>query len=224
LTYVFQFGVVADNWDALLRGAWLTLELSVAASLLGLVLAILCAVGRSDGPRPLRAAIALYIETIRNTPFLIQLFFLYFSLPAIGLRLDATVAALIGMTISFGAYGTEIVRAGIEAVPQGQVEAGRALGLSTYRIWRHIILFPAIRAVFPALASQIVLLLLGSSIVAVISAEELTAIANSLQSRTFRAFEIYFAVTLLYLGMAMGLRGLFGGLYWVVFERGRVWP
>jgi polar amino acid transport system permease protein len=219
VSYVFQFGVVAENWTELAQGAWLTVQLSAAAALLGLLLSIGGAFARASGPRALRALVAAYVEVIRNTPFLIQLFFLYFSLPALGLRLDATAAALLGMVLNFGGYGTEIVRAGIEAVPKGQIEAGRALGLSGWRIGRHIVLFPALRAVFPALASQIVLLLLGSSIVAVISAEELTAIANSLQSRTFRAFEIYFAVTAIYLVLAVAARALLGLLHRALFER-----
>lgn len=221
MTYTFQFGVVLDNSPQLLAGAWLTIRLSAAAMALGLVVAIVCAFMRTAGPRPLRWLVLAYVETIRNTPFLVQLFIIYFSLPAIGLRFEANQAALIGMVVNLGAYATEIVRAGVESVPRGQVEAGRALGLARLQVFRFIVLFPALKAVFPALASQFILVMLGSSIVAAISAAELTAITNTLQSTTFRAFEFYFVATGIYLAMALGFRAVLGAIYWLVFVRGR---
>ena len=113
------------------------------------------------------------------------------------------------------------MRAGIESVPRGQIEAGHSLGFKRLQIYRHIVVFPAIRAVYPALASQFILLMLGSSIVAAISAEELTAITNTLQSTTFRAFEVYFVATVMYLAIAVAFRGFFARVYWFVFVRGR---
>jgi polar amino acid transport system permease protein len=221
MNYVFQFGIVWDHLPRLLAGAWLTLRLSVGAFAIGLALALVLAYARTAGPRPVRAAIAAYVEVIRNTPFLVQLFIIYFSLPAIGIRFDATTAALIGMSINFSGYATEILRAGIEAVPRSQVEAGHCLGLSRVSIYRHVIAYPALRAVYPALASQFVLLMLGSSIVAAISVEELTGIINTLQSTTFRAFEFYFVATGMYLAMALAARLLLDAIYWTVFVRGR---
>src|ERR1700726_3179975 len=145
----------------------------------------------------------------------------YFSLPVIGLRLTANTAALVAMTINLGAYASEIIRAGIEAIPQGQVEAARALGLKRLQIFCLVIIFPALKAVYPALASQFILLMLSSSVVSTISAVELTAITNSLQSTTFRAFEFYFVATGLYLAMALGFRAGLSTIYWAVFQRGR---
>jgi len=139
----------------------------------------------------------------------------------IGLRLTADSAALLAMTVNLGAYASEIVRAGIEAIPHGQVEAAHALGLKRLQIFRFIVIFPALKTVYPALASQFILLMLGSSVVAAVSTEELTGIANSLQSRTFRSFETYFVVTAMYLIMALGFRAVFAGLYWAIFRRGR---
>src|ERR1700738_3063006 len=188
---------------------------------LGLGVAVLCAMGQSAGPRPVRAVVAGYVELIRHTPLLIQIFILYFSLPGIRLRLPANNAALAAMTINLGAYASEIIRAGIEAIPRGQVEAARALGLGRLQIFRFVIIFPALKTVYPALASQFILLLLSSSVVSTISAVELTAITNSLQSTTFRAFEFYFVVTGLYLAMALGFRAGLRAIYWVVFQRGR---
>jgi polar amino acid transport system permease protein len=199
----------------------LTIQLSASAMALGLCLAILCTYGKSAGPRPVRAALGCYIELIRNTPFLVQIFIIYFSLPAIGLRLTANSAALLAMVVNLGAYASEILRAGIEAIPRGQIEAARALGLKRLQIFHLVIIFPALKTVYPALASQFILLMLSSSIVSTISAVELTAITNSLQSTTFRAFEFYFVATGLYLAMALGFRAVLSAIYWAAFQRGR---
>ncbi|TMI99250.1 MAG: amino acid ABC transporter permease [Alphaproteobacteria bacterium] len=221
MTYVFQFGIVFDRFPELLEGALLTIRLAAMALVLGLIVAVTCAYLRMSGPKPLRVLVGAYVEGIRNTPFLVQLYIIFFSLPGMGIRMDANQAALVGMVINFGAYATEIVRAGVQSVPAGQIEVGLALGLKRLQIYRFIVLFPAIKAVFPALASQFILLLLGSSVVSAISANELTAIANTLQSTTFRAFEVYIVVTLMYLAIAVAFRGLFAALYWCVFVRGR---
>ncbi|MGG5818631.1 amino acid ABC transporter permease [Falsiroseomonas sp. HW251] len=221
MSYVFQFGIVWDHWPKLLEGAWLTLRLSAASLLLGLALSVALAFGRRDGPRWVRALVGAYVEVIRNTPFLVQLFILYFTLPALGLRMDAWQAALIGMALNFAGYGCEIVRSGMEAVPRGQLEAARALGLTPLRIFRHVVAPQAIAIAWPALASQAVLLMLGSSLVSAISVEELTAVTNSLQSTTFRSFEFYFVATALYLVMALALRVALDGLHWALFRRGR---
>src|SRR6266576_6027411 len=221
MKYVFQFGIVWDHLPQLLNGAWLTIRLSLGAFALGFVIAMLLAFLCTAGPRPFRAGIGAYVEFIRNTPFLVQLFIIYFSLPAIGLRMEAVTAALLGMSVNFSGYATEIIRSGIEAVPRSQIEAGYSLGFTRLQIFRLIIVFPALRTVYPALASQFVLVMLGSSVVAAISAEELTAITNTLQSTTFRAFEFYFVATGIYLAMAVVSRLVLHGLYWVVFERGQ---
>jgi polar amino acid transport system permease protein len=168
-----------------------------------------------------RWLVAAYVELIRNTPFLVQIFIFYFSLPMIGIRLTADTAALAAMTVNLGAYASEILRAGIEAIPQGQVEAARALGLKHLQIFRFIVIFPALKIVYPSLASQFILLMLNSSIVSTISAVELTAITNSLTSTTFRSFEFYFVATGLYLAMALGFRVALSGIYWIVFQHGR---
>ena len=218
--YVFQFGIVWDNRQTLLDGALATLWMSLAAFALGLVVAMACTYAAGSGWRVLRVVVRGYVEVIRNTPLLVQLFILYFSLAPLGLRIDADEAAVLGLAINFGAYATEILRSGIEAVPHGQIEAARALGLHRMRIFRHVVLFPAVRVSYPGLAAQFILILLGSSVVSAISAEELTSTVNSLQSTTFRSFEFYFAATLIYLAMAVAARLLLDGLYWAGFQRG----
>jgi polar amino acid transport system permease protein len=217
--YAFHFNVVWDHWRDLAEGAWLTIQLSSLAMVIGLAVATVCVYAKAAGPGPVRWAIAGYIELIRNTPFLVQIFIVYFSLPALGISVGANEAALAAMVVNFGAYGTEILRAGIESIPRGQIDAARALGLTRLQTFRYVVLFPALKTVYPALASQFILLMLASSVVSAISAVELTAVTNSLQSTTFRPFEFYFVATGLYLVMALGIRAVLGGVYWMRFVR-----
>ncbi len=217
MTYDFQFDAVFASWDYLLDGAWLTVRLSLSAMVIGLAVAILCALGKTSGPKPVRWLINAYIEIIRNTPFLVQIFLIFFGLPTVGLRLSPDVAALIAMVVNVGAYATEIIRAGIESIHKGQVEAGLALGLRPLQVFRYVVLKPALRTVYPALTSQFILLMLSSSVVSAISADELTSVANNIQSQTFRSFEIYIVVTLIYLVLSMLFSALFAGIYRLAF-------
>ena len=187
---------------------WLTIQLSVTSIIAGAALGIGLATIRSASGRVVRALVDGYVELIRNTPFLIQLFIIYFGLPGIGLRVDAVTASLIGMTINLAAYSTEIIRAGIEAVPPAQIEAGEALGFTRVQIYRYVIILPAIKTVYPALCSQFVLMMLASSICSAISATELTAAASYVQSQSYRSFEVYIAITGVYLALALALRGV----------------
>lgn len=220
MNYTFQFGDVFAAWPLLLKGTWSTIQLSLLAMLIGLVVAILCAWGKTSGPKPLRLLINAYIELIRNTPFLVQLFFFFFALPALGLRWSAYTAALTAMVVNLGAYATEIIRAGIESIPKGQIEAGLALNLKRHEIFRFVILKPALRAIYPALTSQFILLMLSSSVVSAISADDLTSVAANLQSQTFRSFEIYIVVTVIYLLLALS----FSALFRVIYQRNLNYP
>jgi len=219
--YVFHFNVVWDHWRELADGAWLTIRLSALAMIIGLAVATVCAYAKAAGPSAVRWVVATYVEVIRNTPFLVQIFIIFFSLPALGVSMDANQAALAAMVVNFGAYGTEILRSGIEAISHGHIDAAKALGLTRLQPFRYVVLFPALKIVFPALASQFILLMLASSVVSAISAVELTAVTNSLQSTTFRPFEFYFVAAGLYLVMALGFRALLGAIYWILFVRGR---
>jgi polar amino acid transport system permease protein len=187
--------------------------------MLGGALGVAGAVLATAGPRWSRALVGAYVELIRNTPFLVQLFFVFFGLPSLGLHIDEMQAAVLAMTLNLGAYATEIVRAGIESVPRGQFQAAIALGLPRRRVFRHIVLPQALANVFPALLGQVLIVMLGSAVVSQISVQDLTYAANFIQSRNFRAFEIYLVITAIYLGLAMLLRrmlnhfgsGLFAG-------------
>jgi len=181
--------------------------------LIGLCVAIVCAWGKTAGPAGLRFIINTYIEVIRNTPFLVQLFFFFFALPAVGVRWSPYTAALTAMVVNLGAYATEIIRAGIESIPRGQIEAGLALNLKRWEIFRFVILKPALKAIYPALTSQFILLMLSSAVVSVISADDLTSVAATLQSQTFRSFEIYIVVTVIYLGLSLAFSALFKLIY-----------
>jgi polar amino acid transport system permease protein len=219
VSYVFQFGAVWREFDQLLLGAWLTVRLSATAMVLGLLVGVLGALAKTSRSSVLRGVTQAYIEAIRNTPFLVQLLFVYLGLPSLGLRMTPNQAALLAMVVNLGAYATEIVRAGIEAVPRGQVEAGRALGLKPRHIFRFIVLMPALRTVFPALSGQFILVMLASSVVSVISAEELTAVTDTIVARNFRSFEFYLTITALYLGLSLVFQGTFAAIDHALFGR-----
>ena len=213
-----QFGPVLIHLDRLMDGVVSTLVLAALSILFGSIIGTLGAVGRSFGPRWLSLIIAGYVELIRNTPLLIQLYFVFFSLPMFGLKFSSNTAAIIALSIHLGAYATEILRAGIAAVPRGQIEAAKSLGLSSYRIIRHVVLVPAVRAVYPALSGQYILQLMGTSIVGAIAAEELTAIANNLVMETFRSFEVYIVIAVIYFVLIQGTSLLFAGIGRLLFR------
>jgi len=154
----------------------------------------------------LRTLWGIYVEVIRNTPFVVQLFFIVFGLPGLGLKLTAGQAALLAMLINLGAYSTEIIRAGIQVTPKGQWEAARVLGLTKVQTFLRVVLPPALARIYPALVSQCVMVMLGSSVVSQVSYEELTFMANLIQSRTFLSFEVYFVTTLIYLALSLLMR------------------
>jgi polar amino acid transport system permease protein len=219
MSYSFQFRDVFAAWDFLLDGLVLTLELSVVTMACGLVIGLAGAAARVYGSPALRGAVAVYVEAIRNTPLIVQLFLIFFGLPSAGVKFDADTAALIALSINLGAYSVEIIRAGLEAIPHSQIEAGQSLGLSRLQIFRYIVVFPALKLMYPALASQFVLLMLATSVVSQISAQDLFHTASIVQSRTFRDFEVYVLVAAAYLALALLFRAAFAGLYWIVFAR-----
>ena len=218
MQYDFNFAPVFDAWQLLYAGLLVTLQLSFLAMAIGLVVSIALAWCRTSGPRAVQWLVAAYVELIRNTPFLVQIFFIFFGLPAVGVRMDPNTAALVALVVNVAAYATEIIRAGIEAIPRGQVEAGRALGMGPMQIFRYIILKPALRTIYPALTSQFIYLMLTSSVVSVISADDLAAAGNDIQSQTFAAFEVYLVITAIYFLLSMGFSGLFTSIGRIAFN------
>jgi polar amino acid transport system permease protein len=216
-----DFPAVLERWPSFLGGAALTLELAAFATVFGAVLGTLAAVGRGTHNALIAGACKVYVEAIRNTPLLVQIFLVYFGLASLGLKLSAFTVAVAALTINVGAYTAEIMRAGFEAIPRGQIEAAEGLALTRLQIYWHIILLPAIEKVYPALTSQFVLLMLASSVCSQISAEELTAVANYIQSDTYRAFETYIIVAVLYVILSLVMRAGFWGIGLVLFPRRR---
>jgi len=216
-----DFQAVLERWPSFFSGALLTLELACFATLCGGLLGTLVAVGRGSHNRLIAASCKAYVEAIRNTPLLVQIFLVYFGLASLGLKLSAFTVAVAALTINVGAYTAEIMRAGFEAIPTGQIEAAEGLALSRLQIYWHIILLPAIEKVYPSLTSQFVLLMLASSVCSQISAEELTAVANYIQSDTYRAFETYIVVAVIYIALSLIMRAGFWGLGFVLFPRRR---
>jgi polar amino acid transport system permease protein len=221
VNYTFQFGALAGDWPDLLAGAGRTVLYALSGMVVGLAIGVVGAVFRNSRIAALRIGAGAYVEFVRNTPLLIQLLLIFFGLPALGLRLSADQAAIVALLFKFGAYATEIVRAGIDAIPRALIEAAHSLGLNWGEIFRHVVIMPALERVYPALVSQFTLLMLGSSIVTAIGANELTSAANSIQSRNFRSFEVYTIATLLYLALTFLFRGGFWALAQVLFPRRR---
>jgi len=204
----FDFGAVLGQWPLLVKGIAWTLGLTLVATLIGMVVGVFCAWARASGPAWLRWIVGSYVELIRNTPFIVQLFFIFFGLPAAGFKLSPEVASIIAMVMNLGAYATEIIRAGIEATPRGQIEAAVSLALNKVQVFMRVVLPPAMKKVWPAMVSQIIIVMLGSAVCSQISTEELSYAANLIQSRNFRAFEAFIIATAIYLALSVGARKL----------------
>jgi len=204
----FDFLAVLAQWPLLLKGVAWTVGLTAIATVVGMAVGTFCAWARAGGPTWLRWVVGAYVELIRNTPFIVQLFFIFFGLPAAGFKLSAEMASVIAMTLNLGAYATEIIRAGIEATPRGQIEAAVSLALDRVQVFFRVVLPPALKKVWPSMVSQIVIVMLGSAVCGQISTEELSYAANLIQSRNFRAFESFIVATLIYLALSLMLRRL----------------
>jgi len=221
MRYQFEFADVLAQWPLFLGGAWLTIQLSALATVFGLVIGTLSAIGRRSGHVWIAHFCGAYVEAVRNTPLLVQIFVVYFGFAGLGWKVPIFVAALAALVINLGAYTCEIVRAGMDAIHKGQIEAAECLALTKTQIYWHVVLVPALEKVYPALTSQFVLLMLATSITSQIGAEELTAVANRVQSETYRSFEAYLVVALLYLLLSYLARAAFWGLGLLVFKRRR---
>ena len=204
----FDFPAVLAEWPLLAKGVAATLALTAVSASVGVTLGVACAWARLHGALWLRAIVGAYVELIRNTPFIVQLFFLFFGLPGIGVRLSPETASVLAMVVNLGAYAAEIVRAGIATTPKGQIEAAQSLALSEMQVFTRVVLPPALKRVWPALVSQIIIVMLGSAVCGQISTPELSYASNLIQSRNFRAFESFIVATAVYLALAIALRRL----------------
>lgn len=221
MNYTFDFASVLEQWPLLAQGAWVTVKLSFLATVLGFVLGTLCALARNSRLGWLRALAGGYVELIRNTPLLIQAYFLIFGLSSAGLTMSIMTGAVLALVINIGAYTCEIMRAGIESIPKDQLEAGECLALSRPQVFWHVVLRPAVERVYPSLTSQFVLLMLASSIMSAVGAEELLGVANRIQSDTYRNFEVFIVLWGVYLALSWLMRLGFWLLAQIVFPRRR---
>ena len=219
MVYKFQFRDVFAQQDAIIDGLLLTLQLSAGTIVLGFVIGILVAAVLVYAKPWAQRIARVYVEMIRNTPLIVQLFLIFFGLPSLGLKLDVISASVIALTINLGAYTAEIVRAGFESIPKSQIEAGISLGLTGPQVFRHVVLLPALKNVYPSLTSQFVLMMLATSLVSQISAADLFHAGSIIQSRTFRDFEVYTVIAILYLCLSLLMRGGFGVCYRIFFRR-----
>lgn len=212
-----DFSGVFSRTDMLASATILTMQISVMAMAFALAIGVVGAILLLSRMRIIRFLVLSYVEAIRNTPFIVQVFLIYFGLPVLGLHLTPLPAAVLAMSIYGGAYTSEIIRAGIESIAKNQIEAGRSLGMSPSQIFRYIVLKPAVSAVFPSLISQFILLLLSSSVVSAISVPELTGIGNDIQGMTLRNMEIYLVIAVVYVSLVAVLKGGFALLERVLF-------
>ena len=220
MDYEFDFAGLTPYYSDILNGLLLTLEITVATTIIGVFTRILGAACLIGNNKFLQKIVGGSVEVIRNTPFIVQLFFVFFGLPSLGVKLTALEAGMLAMIINLGAYSTEIIRAGLKSINKGQWEAGKTLGLRWSQTFRHIILPQAMKKVSPALISQCIIVMLGSSVLSQISAEELTFTVNFVQSRTFLSFESYFIITIIYLILAVLMRFLLTSLSRRLFNKG----
>ncbi len=209
MNYQFDFGAVFERAPELLWATLGTFGLAFAGMALALVIGVLGVIGRTSPNKIVRAPVIAFVEIVRNTPFLVQIFYIYFALPLMGIRLNPTATAILALGINGGAYAIEIIRGGVESISKGQVEAGYALGLHKSDVFRLIVLKPALRAIYPSLTSQFIMLTLTTSVCTSIAAYELTSAAQRIESDTFRSFEVYFLVTGIYLVISTVMMGIF---------------
>ncbi len=204
-----DFSIIPGIMPALLLGTRLTVELAIIAVAIGLVIGSFAGIGRVGGNRIVRIITGIYVDFIRGTPLLVQLFLVYFGLPSlIGRPIPPFLAAIAAMGINSGAYIAEIVRAGIQSIDRGQIEAARSLGLTYSQSMRYIIFPQAFRRIIPPLGNEFIAMLKDSSLVSVIALEELLRKGQVVITRTFRPFEVYMVVALIYLTMTLAISRL----------------
>ncbi|OCB16605.1 polar amino acid ABC transporter permease [Mycolicibacterium porcinum] len=192
----------------LLKGLAVSIGVSVVATVAGGALGILLYVGRTSRVSFVRVASSTYIEVIRNTPLLLQLYLVYFALPQAGVNLDPVAAGILALSVNNAAYLAEIYRAGFQSVPAGLREAGAALGLSPRDTFWQVLFPPAMRNVLPAITNQTILLFLASSITSVVSLPDLMHVMMGITSTTFRTIEAFTVGGLLYFAVAFLIAGL----------------
>ncbi|WP_301861022.1 amino acid ABC transporter permease [uncultured Megasphaera sp.] len=205
----FDFGLIWNSLPLLLAGAGVTIEITAIAVAIGFFLGLITSICRLSSVKILRALAVCYINIIRGTPMLVQIFLIYFALPmVIGERINPFVAAVAACSINSGAYVSEIFRAGIQSVDRGQMEAGRSLGLSWFQTMRYVILPQAFKHVIPPLGNEFIMMTKETSLVSVIGFEELTRRGQLIIAKTYGSFEIWLTVAAIYMIMTLSIARL----------------
>jgi His/Glu/Gln/Arg/opine family amino acid ABC transporter permease subunit len=209
---LFNTEIAVENFGPLLAGLMLTIELTFVVIILSLIAALLVALGGMSRIAPLRWVIKGYIEVIRGTPLLLQLIYIYYVLPEVGIRLDAFTAGVIGLTLNYSAYISEVYRGGIQAISRGQHDAAAALGMTHVLAMRRIILPQAIRLVIPALGNYFISLFKDTALCSVVSIQEVVFTAQILAARNFQYFTLYTIVGIMYFVVSFPAARLVGYL------------
>lgn len=205
----FDFDLVVRSFPLLLMGAGITVQITALSVGFGLLIGMFVGMARLSLVWPVKALAAVYVDFIRGTPLLVQIFLIYFALPlVVGQRIDPFIAAITACSINSGAYVAEIFRAGIQSIDKGQMEAGRSLGMTWAQTMRYIILPQAFKRIIPPLGNEFIAMLKDSSLVSVIGFEELTRRGQLIIARTYGSFEIWLTVAFIYLIMTFTISRL----------------
>jgi len=205
MEYVFHFHSIWVNKHLFISGAFITLQIAVLGMVIGLILGTAGAVCRKSQNTFLRSISSIYVEIVRNTPLLVQLYLWYFGLGALRINLSPFLCIVIALGVNTGGYSTEIIRAGMEAIREEQKRAGYSLGMSRIQTFRYIVMIPSIGIVFPALCNQLLICILASALGMIIGVKDLTYEAVYLQAHTFRAIETFMVVVVIYIVLSKAI-------------------
>jgi polar amino acid transport system permease protein len=215
----YQWRTVLAYLPDYLHAAVLALRITVLGFLLAFALAVVFALARDSTSRVLRFVGTCYVEVIRNTPVLLQIFIVYFAFPSMGVRLSAVTAGTIALGVNVGAYLTEVVRAGISSVDRGQLEAAQILGLSRVSVFAYVVAPQALRNVYPSLVNNLVQVLLGTSLLSTIAVPEITGVATVINARTLLFVQVFGIAVVAYLILSYGLSVAAGIIKKLLFRR-----
>ena len=196
--YFFSLRAVVPYLDTLETAAIATILVSLASVIVSLAIGLFFAIARQSRRKSIRLLATAYVEFFRNTPLLVVLYFVYFMIPAIGVRLSPFSSALVGMSLHFGAYMTEILRAGLLAVPHGQYEAANSQGMTRWQLMRHVVLPQVFRTIYAPLGNQLIAIILGSSLTSAIAVNEIASWMQTAGAASFRYFETFLVAAIVY--------------------------
>ena len=216
MEYTLQFGQIVKYLPYFAGGAWLSLQIAFLAFCGGMIIGLLGAMAKTFSGGIVRRAVDAYVTFFTNTPQLVQIYFIFFALPDVGILLSPYQAVLLGMTLNAGAYLTEIQRAGFASVHRNEMEAAETMGMTLWQQVRYVILPHIARVLFPPLSNQYILMTLGTSMAAIFGVEELTGRAFNANAETFRSIEIFSVAAIYYVIITLVANILLAavGRYW----------